>query len=247
MPPSVTITITPRQAQMLMSALQSGEAVVNIKESVKRGQKGGFLPLLAGLAAPVVGSLLAGAVDKMMGKGHCGMCKGPTVTVTPRQFQTLAQTGAGIPVTVNFKVSKSKKHSMIGAGVMDFLPKLVMSTLPALFKSAVSSNIGQKAIGGITDAAKKVAASEAGKLGKRAVDGGKSLINRFTKKKESAPVPTAVPTPQTATATKTVIDRSGNGIRLAGNGTRLAGKGVNLAGRPSKKKVPPTGWKIQHY
>ena len=46
---------------------------------------------------------------------------------------------------------------MIGAGALDFIPKLVMSTLPALFKSAVSSNIGKKAIGGITDAAKKVA------------------------------------------------------------------------------------------
>ena len=241
MAPNVTITITPRQAEMLMSALRRGEAVVNIKESTKRGQKGGFLPLLAGLAAPVVGSLLAGAVDKMMGKGHCGMCKGPTVTVTPKQFQTLSQTGRGIPVTVNFKVSKNKKHhglhanerrhSMIGAGALDFIPKLVMSTLPALFKSAVSSNIGKKAIGGITDAAKKVAMSEAGKLGKRAVDGGKSLINRFTKKK-SVSTPAQVPTPQTATAAKMTFDRSGNGIRLAGNGTRLAGKGVNLAGRP---------------
>ena len=257
----VTVTITPRQASMLMNALQSGDAVVNIKESTKRGQKGGFMPLLAALAAPVVGSLLSGAVDKMMGKG-------PTITVTPRQFKVLSQAGRGIPLEVNFKVSKSKRHSaihsnergtsMIGAGMLDFLPKLVMSAAPALFRKVIGSSVGQSLAQGVASKAKevgsKLANSTAKKVGEKVVDKAKSL---FARKKPEAVVVSeqaALPTPTASSVGGVSLPqprkKKGSGVSLAGHGVRLAGHGVNLAGHSKKKYQEGCGhgeWKIARY
>ena len=130
----MTITVTPLQAQRILKRAQTGQVEMKFKESGK--QNGGFLPMLAALpalgsmamplltgAASAVGSLAASQIVKSLtGSGVC-------VTCTKTQMQKLKQSGRC--VTVNFRISKSKKtpQAMMGAGIMDHLPAMLLQPL----------------------------------------------------------------------------------------------------------------------
>lgn len=116
---TVTLTVTPLQARRIMEA--GPEAQIHLKPSGK--QAGGFLPVLAALAAPTAAGLIERGIRKMTGSGHV------TITATPTQFHKIAsQVGSGREVVANFRISKSKAHKKVylGAGIMDRLAPYIM-------------------------------------------------------------------------------------------------------------------------
>ena len=146
----ITITVTPLQAQRILQRAQgSGQVQMNFKESGK--QSGGFLPMLAAL--PALGSmampLLSGAASALGGLATSQIMKkltgsGVCVTCTKAQMDKLKQSGCGI--TVNFKISKSKKNpqAMMGAGITDQLPEMLLQPLKQMAQVA-ASKVAQKA------------------------------------------------------------------------------------------------------
>ena len=198
----VTLTITPLQAQRLMQrAHATGQVELKFKQ---RGQKGGFLPMLAAL--PALGSmatpLLSGAASALGGLATSQIMKkltgnGVCLTCTEKQMQKLK--GHGL-ITANFRISKSKKNpqTMLGAGITDHLPEMLLQPLKQMAQVA-ASKVAQKA--------------------------GEVMANKTVAKlfgNKSSPPP--------AKPVKKRKSQAGSGVRLAGHGVRLAGHGVRLAG-----------------
>ena len=198
----VTLTITPLQAHRIVQRDQAaGQVELKFKQ---RGQKGGFLPMLAALpglasmampllsgAASAVGSLAANtALKNLTGNGVC-------LTCTEKQMQKLK--GHGL-ITANFRISKSKKNpqTMMGAGIADQLPQILLKPLQEAVKSA-ASKVAQKA---------------------GEVMANKTISQVFGNK--SAPSP--------AKAVTKRKNQAGSGVRLAGHGVRLVDHGAHLAG-----------------
>ena len=146
----ITITVTPLQAQRILQRAQTtGQVEMKFKESGR--QNGGFLPMLAAL--PALGSmampLLSGAASALGGLATSQIMKkltgsGVCITCTKNQMQKLKQSGRGI--TANFKISKSKKNAqaMMGAGIADHLPAMLLQPLQQMAKVA-SAKVAQKA------------------------------------------------------------------------------------------------------
>jgi hypothetical protein len=182
---------------------------MNFKES--GNQSGGFLPMLAAL--PALGSmampLLSGAASALGGLATSQVMKkltgsGVCVTCTKAQMNRLKQSGRGI--TVNFRISKSKKNpqAMMGAGITDHLPEMLLQPLKQMAQVA-ASKVAQKA--GEVMASKTVQ-----KLFGHA-DEAQKKVKKVKKKKAQGGAG---------------IRLAGKGVRLAGGGR---GRGVNLAGR----------------
>ena len=205
----ITITVTPLQAQRILQRAQgSGQVQMNFKESGR--QNGGFLPMLAAL--PALGSmampLLSGAASALGGLATSQVMKkltgsGVCVTCTKAQMNRLKQSGRGI--TVNFRISKSKKNpqAMMGAGITDHLPEMLLQPLKQMAQVA-ASKVAQKA--GEVMASKTVQ-----KLFGHA-DEAQKKVKKVKKKAQGG----------------AGIRLAGKGVRLAGGGH---GRGVNLAGR----------------
>ena len=207
----ITITVTPLQAQRILHRAQgSGLVHMNFKESGR--QSGGFLPMLAAL--PALGSmampLLSGAASALGGlatsqvmKKLTGSGSGVCVTCTKTQMNKLKQSGRGI--TVNFRISKSKKNpqAMMGAGIADHLPEMLLQPLKQMAQVA-ASKVAQKA--GEVMASKTVQ-----KLFGHA-DEAQKKVKKVKKKAQGG----------------AGIRLAGKGVRLAGGGR---GRGINLAGR----------------
>ena len=205
----ITITVTPLQAQRILQKAQTtGQVEMKFKESGK--QSGGFLPMLAalpalsGLAAP----LLSGAASAIGGLATSQIMKkltgsGVCVTCTSAQLKKLKQSGRGI--TVNFKISKSRKNpqAMMGAGITDHLPAMLLQPLQQMAQVA-SAKVAQKA--------GEVMASKAVQKLFGRVDEAQKKVKKVKKKAQGG----------------AGIRLGGKGVRLAGGGR---GRGVNLAGR----------------
>ena len=121
---------------------------MNFKESGK--QSGDFLPMLAAL--PALGSmampLLSGAASALGGLATSQVMKKMTggrvcITCTKAQMDKLKQSGRGL--TVNFKISKSKKNpqAVMGAGIADHLSDMLLQPLKQMAQVAVST-VAQK-------------------------------------------------------------------------------------------------------
>ena len=205
----ITITVTPLQAQRILQRAQgSGQVQMNFKQSGK--QSGGFLLMLAAL--PALGSmampLLSGAASALGGLATSQVMKkltgsGVCVTCTKAQMNRLKQSGRGI--TVNFRISKSKKNpqALMGAGITDHLPEMLLQPLKQMAQVA-ASKVAQKA--GEVMASKTVQ-----KLFGHA-DEAQNKVKKVKKKAQGG----------------AGIRLAGKGVRLAGGGR---GRGVNLAGR----------------
>ena len=236
---TVTVTITPRQAERIANAAQHGEIVIQLKRSAAKGQHGGFLPLLGALAMPLASAAVGGltnlAIDKLMGKGH-GHC----VTCTPKQFDSIAhQVGSGEAVILNFKVSKNKKSlhphrhaGMLGAGIGDLLKPIIARALPmmqnvgkALFTQGVKH--APALLNKAKDEGIKAVSNLAGKTTQKI--GQFVDRNLFAKKNKNEPA-----TPKPVTHYKGIQRTARNPHGIEGKCLRLAGKGVRLAGNGKK-------------
>lgn len=255
---TVTVTITPQQAARIMGAISShGEMMIKFKRSAPRGQQtGGFLPLIASLAAPLVAQGVGALVKKMTGKGHCKAC---TITASKKQYDKMkAISGAGHKLIVNFKVSKNKKHvlhpTMQGAGWLSMLPGLLMRGVSALSKAVmpsarkIASNVGNSASNLVKSQAVKRIGNVLQEEGEKAVTtlakkgvqtlGDKAMqrIERIAENDTVKKVAKHAVTKKLSNAVKPEVDQfAANLERLRmqmGKGIHLAGNGLKLAGRP---------------
>ena len=207
--------MTPLQAQRILQRAQTSRQVeMKFRESGKHN--GGFLPMLAALPAlsSMAPPLLSGAASALGGMATMSCTSqimkkftssgGVCVTCTKGQMERLKQSVSGI--TVNFKISKSKKNpqAMMGAGIADHLPAMLLQPLQQnLMAQAAASKVAQKT--------GEVMASKAVQHMLGHADEAKKTTKKVKKKAQG-----------------------GAGVRLAGKGVRLAGggrgRGVNLAG-----------------
>ena len=148
----ITITVTPLQAQRILQKAQTtGQVEMKFKESGK--QSGSLLPMLAALpalssmamplmggAASAIGGLATSQnMKKLTGSGVC-------VTCTKAQMHKLKQRGRGI--TVNFKISKSRKNpqAMMGADILQITSLQCFCNLSNRWhRSQPGSKVAQKA------------------------------------------------------------------------------------------------------
>ena len=225
---TVTISISALQAQRLIQRLQSGDVLLNFKQS---GQKGGFWGALAGiagsLALPLVEKGIGALVNKIGGSGH-----GMPITCTKCQMDKIKQCGAGL--RVNFKIRSAGRNpspgtiqamqTLQGSGIMSSLKSII----PMVLKVAkpVGKAIGKAAMSGINALLKKGGE----KAGEKAAD---YLEKRFsTSKQKQGPefdqvdmsLFPAAPT-NTSWGPALFPPQDGNGLRLSGHGLQLSGKG----------------------
>ena len=257
----VTISVTAPQALRLMQMIgHDGTVKLMVRSTRKKGkQHGGFLPILASLAAPLAGAIAGPLLNKgmnyLMGNG-----KPVCLTCTEKQFSTLqSQLGSGAQIAINFKIrsagtrpslnSQQAYHTLAGAGIFSTIGQLIGRLGTAAY-SAITSNTARK-IAGHAAGLGIQAASE------KAKDYAKKRFATDEERQVAKPVaavpavpmdlfPSAPTNHPIANATQLASNASrygrfkgkqrGNGLELAGEGMNLAGHGLRLAGRPANQK-----------